>query len=128
VIVFDENFGGSAFTLMGLPTEKDCWYQVTASFKGVDLKGMARQKPVTGNQPPSVKIIGSLDVSTGIRLSGTLIFRESGVIFDSVKSTITIPGKGEVVINKRGSRVPWDVLLDENLEILHSRLSDSYAK
>jgi hypothetical protein len=111
--------GGFRFQLSTFEVQPG-WYQLFGSFGECEFEGHALEKPQEETDY-RFRIVGSLDLSNGVRISGTLCFSETGVTLISTKPQIKFPDEPTITL-KQESILNFEELFGVDSSLLRDRL------
>ncbi|WP_028778847.1 hypothetical protein [Shimazuella kribbensis] len=103
------------------------WHELNGVYDGeIRFRGKSESSPQLETSDASLRVTSSLQLSTGVCISGTMCFGDAGVQFEDPEPNVKIIDRQ--VILKQGVCVPWDVLFGPDLEKLIHTLVDTYSQ
>jgi hypothetical protein len=121
--VFSGEFAGQQYTFFVQELEAK-WYQIDGFCEEIELRGHLLQLPC--REQGALKIHGALKLSNGIALTGVMYLEDDGIRLPSTERKVT--SDGHELRLKRGTTLPWEVLLDDNPEVAVKQIEASYVK
>lgn len=99
-------------------------YWIKGTLGAIELRGHLLQRP--SRERGALKIHGALKLSNGIALTGVMYLEDDGIRLPSTERKVT--SDGHELRLKRGTTLPWEVLLDDNPEVAVKQIEASYVK